>query len=411
MGSRTEANMPAMPSPAPSAAARRALEIANRIHDDLLSQPWPTGTIYGTEDSLRQRFGTGRESFREALRILEFRGVGRMRSGPGGGFMAELPRLDVATIAIVGYLRMCRVSQEQVNAAADCLASSLPSPDLSPAAPWQEMHAMALRLLVGAVPASGAQLSREWFLSGDFPLNRSHAGGLVRSIVTDLYKLDCPAGHRIGSEADLCERYRAKRTTVREAVRVLEDAGIVALRRGRGMGLYACAPDPEPVIARMCAYAASRGVPPAGAWHLGSHFALAAAQHAAASITSEHRATLQHLAGALHQSPPQSVRQMLNVDGAIRAQAGNPILDLFCRAAMTYALAGHVDFEARVVTPEHPSRFLATCFPLIAAISQGDVAEAAQAQHGKNELFSSRLMLLPELPGPWHARHFHQARH
>jgi DNA-binding FadR family transcriptional regulator len=44
-------------------------------------------------------------------------------------------------------------------------------------------------------------------------------------------------GTRLGSEWDLCERFNVSRLTLRQAIRILQDSGLVECRRGRGNGL------------------------------------------------------------------------------------------------------------------------------------------------------------------------------
>jgi DNA-binding FadR family transcriptional regulator len=65
-----------------------ARDLANYISDQRL----PQGTRLPTEQQMQQQFGVGRNTIREALRMLEFRGVITMRSGRGGGPFVRLPR-------------------------------------------------------------------------------------------------------------------------------------------------------------------------------------------------------------------------------------------------------------------------------------------------------------------------------
>jgi DNA-binding FadR family transcriptional regulator len=52
---------------------------------------WPIGVVLGSESDLIERFGVSRSVLREAVRLLESRGVARMRSGPGGGLRVTAP--------------------------------------------------------------------------------------------------------------------------------------------------------------------------------------------------------------------------------------------------------------------------------------------------------------------------------
>lgn len=65
-----------------------ARDLANLIFDDAL----PEGTRLPTEQELHQQYGASRNTVREALRLLELRGVITIRSGRGGGPVVRLPR-------------------------------------------------------------------------------------------------------------------------------------------------------------------------------------------------------------------------------------------------------------------------------------------------------------------------------
>lgn len=65
-----------------------ARDLANYISDEML----PEGTKLPTEQEMMTQFGVGRNSIREALRLLEMRGVITIRSGRGGGPVVRIPR-------------------------------------------------------------------------------------------------------------------------------------------------------------------------------------------------------------------------------------------------------------------------------------------------------------------------------
>jgi len=61
------------------------------------------------------------------------------------------------------------------------------------------------------------------------------ATAIAREIAAEI--LNSGAGTRLGSEWDLCERFHVSRLTLRQAIRLLQDSGLVECRRGRGNGL------------------------------------------------------------------------------------------------------------------------------------------------------------------------------
>ncbi len=69
------------------------------------------------------------------------------------------------------------------------------------------------------------------------------------------------AGTRLPSEAELCARYAVSRTTIREAVRILESEGLVGANRAVQHGHYICAPGPE-IVARPASFLLAVGKVP-----------------------------------------------------------------------------------------------------------------------------------------------------
>jgi DNA-binding FadR family transcriptional regulator len=65
--------------------------VAQEIAETIVDTGLPEGTSLGTERDLVERYGVGRTTMREALRLLETRGVISIRSGPGGGIAVRRP--------------------------------------------------------------------------------------------------------------------------------------------------------------------------------------------------------------------------------------------------------------------------------------------------------------------------------
>jgi DNA-binding GntR family transcriptional regulator len=70
---------------------------------------------------------------------------------------------------------------------------------------------------------------------------REIAGALQERIATGEFDV----GHLLPTEAELCEQFRASRFTIREALRRLDDAGLVARRQGSGTRVVSRAPFPR----------------------------------------------------------------------------------------------------------------------------------------------------------------------
>ena len=70
------------------------------------------------------------------------------------------------------------------------------------------------------------------------PRYRSIADGLMNAIVGKQY----PLGSSLPAEAELCVQLQASRHTVREALRILEEAGLIRRRQGSGSEVVADTP-------------------------------------------------------------------------------------------------------------------------------------------------------------------------
>jgi DNA-binding FadR family transcriptional regulator len=70
----------------------------------LLRQGWPVGEALGALPDVRRQLGLGRPAFREAITILEARGLLDVRRGPGGGLFVGTPALEDVVGAVLMYL-------------------------------------------------------------------------------------------------------------------------------------------------------------------------------------------------------------------------------------------------------------------------------------------------------------------
>ncbi|MBF4997287.1 FadR family transcriptional regulator [Nocardia sp. BSTN01] len=67
--------------------SKLAENIAHRLIEEIIDSRAPAGTLVGSEASLASRIDVSKAVLREALRIVEYHSVARMRLGPGGGLV------------------------------------------------------------------------------------------------------------------------------------------------------------------------------------------------------------------------------------------------------------------------------------------------------------------------------------
>lgn len=87
-------------------AASLAHEAVLGVEMGLLRQGWPVGQSLGALPDVRKRLGLGRPAFREAVTILEARGLLDVRRGPGGGLFVAAPALEDVVGAVVMFLAL-----------------------------------------------------------------------------------------------------------------------------------------------------------------------------------------------------------------------------------------------------------------------------------------------------------------
>ena len=82
--------------------AKLAEVVAARIHDDIAAGGWQIDSVLGSETDLLARYGISRAVLREAVRLLEYHSVARMRRGPGGGLIVAEPepQASIDTMAL-----------------------------------------------------------------------------------------------------------------------------------------------------------------------------------------------------------------------------------------------------------------------------------------------------------------------
>lgn len=95
--------------------------LAATIGDDIAAGGWQVGSVFGTEAALLERYRVSRAVFREAVRLLEYHSIARMRRGPGGGLVIAKPQAQASIDTIALYLQYRDPSREDLRCVRDAI--------------------------------------------------------------------------------------------------------------------------------------------------------------------------------------------------------------------------------------------------------------------------------------------------
>ncbi|MEV7981793.1 FCD domain-containing protein [Streptomyces sp. NPDC086519] len=95
--------------------AKLAEVVAARIHDDIAARGWQIGQVLGSEADLLARYEISRAVLREAVRLLEYHSVARMRRGPGGGLVVTEPEPQASIDTMALFLEYQGVTADDLR--------------------------------------------------------------------------------------------------------------------------------------------------------------------------------------------------------------------------------------------------------------------------------------------------------
>ncbi|MDB5687253.1 MAG: hypothetical protein JWR77_1842 [Rhizorhabdus sp.] len=282
---------------------KKATIAARRIERDILASQCSIGDVFSDRAGMNRSYDLGKSTLLEAVRILEERGVARMRRGPGGGLvvtaMAEAPAVAAATEFLLrsqitpAHLHEARlvigVAAEFVQAAgagtsarahfsqsfrhklqAGNAANLLPGSNLaqgdrlrrtSPHRVIRLFSAMIddleLRMAQGAQPIRNVSDMHRARLGPAAQSKASLAEHMRVLIEADIERRAGAGVYKLGTESDLCERFNVCRPVMRQAIRVLERHGAIESRRGRSNGIVVSKPKSTAIVERLVGYLSS----------------------------------------------------------------------------------------------------------------------------------------------------------
>lgn len=251
-----------------------AQRVARRIEQAIDEDGTQQGESLGTSSDLCERFGIGKETLLEASRLLEDRRVARMRRGARGGLIALGNTAQDPTTLLKRYLLGAGMSADQIVEARhviqlleiqhylvghgqheaferlfrsliqdgrSALGKALPSGPWTGAAPHP-----CLKPFLGALDA--LLTVKETTEEQESSRYQGLVGLSAEFLASEVARLRQLGIEKLGSEQQLAERIGVSRQVLRQAMRLLEDQGLLICRRGRNNGIVTAAAHPANIV-------------------------------------------------------------------------------------------------------------------------------------------------------------------
>jgi len=216
--------------------------------------------------------------------------------------------------------------------------------------------------------------------------DRSLSGLIASKLAAEIAAFS-DAGARLGSESDLCERFNVSRLTLRQAIRRLQDSGLVECRRGRGNGLLARDRRAAGSIRLMLAYLIGEKTDPFVAGTILFQLNCFVPALAIGRADVEQRRELETALSRVESCDPFDRYDLLNLVQCVSRLAQSPIIDLFSRCLAAYEARFRASLAERL-----PASAQANYFRLIRRLLQRlPLSSAAGIERAKLE--SAALML------------------
>jgi len=443
---------------------KRAGQAADQLQRDLLEGHLVAGVSLGTHQEICDRFGIGRWACREAIGILELRGLASARRGRGGGLVAAAPSLEhLANLMLLHLCMKPALTNDIVAArhgvwravvrklvATACFPTDIAEYSANPdaAAPsaasretsllsWlasrtgsagltflcrlltaiydgcgrfpaagagasdddivQAQHALWTAICRKSLPEAQAALADYLALTEALPLgarvslpnldrdaasvgSAKSARRLATRLLDQLVRLGASESTSLGSESEIAVRYDCNGDIVRQAVRLLEDLGVVAPQRGQAGGLTGREPDLVGIVRLVPHFLYRDMVSPEDARE--TIFLLKVELGACAARRVIHEGgegPASQAAKAICSARPDNPFDMIGLERGLSELSGNSIL-VACELGFVISTPPTIDlgvFGAEALKVAAQTRRIAE------AISQGDPSSVEQAMLSK----------------------------
>jgi DNA-binding FadR family transcriptional regulator len=107
--------------PLPAGRQKLAETVAHQMITNIAASGANIGDLVGSEADLLERYDVSRAVLREAVRLLEYHSVARMRRGPGGGLVVTAPDATASIDAVAIYLDYERVRVNELRVVREVL--------------------------------------------------------------------------------------------------------------------------------------------------------------------------------------------------------------------------------------------------------------------------------------------------
>jgi DNA-binding FadR family transcriptional regulator len=414
-----------------------AHEAVAAVEMHLLQRGWPVGKALGGLPEVQKDLGLGRPACREAMIILEARGLLDVRRGPGGGLFVAAPTAQDVVGAMLMYLTLSgaggaciqefrllvwrmiveaaieRGAGVPVTAAHACesgfavdLAQRIGNPAMALTARVAEMLVQACDgraapahdgMLAQALRAGDRRrafsrledLARPTDLTSPVlaleSMERSLAWSGRKSAVALAARMTREMIHRpeqLEAEWQTADRLGYSDSVVRQARRILQDFGVVRCQRGRKGALWGAPASPAGVIRLLapCLIASGTSAPDIAET---ANLLACNAPRLAAGRTAEQGRSRIKVMGSFANS--LDLIDLIRIENLFLELAGNPLLAIMTRSL---GLANLLSLDAKISLQRRVD-IVAINHRILRAIEAGDADTAGFLARAKGEIQQS----------------------
>ncbi|MDR3509383.1 MAG: GntR family transcriptional regulator [Caulobacteraceae bacterium] len=375
------------------------------FEDAIQHKGWPVGAVFGPEGALAESFGVSVRVARQAFRLLEARGACRLQRGRGGGLIIGQPDIGSTALTMANHLIWSGATMDEVwdarmileplamaeaaqmagrddlrdhgdgdeghrpsfttRIANPCTALVFNCLERFPGAMGGEATSVRAELiaaidtgdvdLVARLSATDVDLRRSrdgGFLGEPLGLaatthaelqsRRNLASALALRIGADISYQGCCERRRLGSLAELGEQYNTGLPVLIEAIRILENIGVVECLQGRVGGIGLRLPRWNSILATVYSYLAAAHASQEDCKKIPISLNMIAAKRAVENYsTSISREMEQILFNISQFEGGEVVLNWYNLQRVLYKISGNVILHAFTKCISGYAVRAY----------------------------------------------------------------------